>query len=597
MPIMNIAVAVLVILITGLWATGGKGRGLFSSFLNTVCVVVAGAIAFAVWEPLVYGFLLDRVPDMAWGLGLIVPFVVALFVLKIATEKLVPFNMYVGEMTNFVGGLLFALPAAILSVGIFVIGVNFFRVGPELLGYRPIKDEAGNLVYDPRSLWVPVDRITAAFYEHLSKGAFATASPLWLYQPRVHEQAGMMRVVYKDEEDNRTVLARNSIGPDDFEVIGRYRVTPSGRKADELRTDAERPTVAQTVKYTNGEPPPNDAVIEGFIVQFKPGAKEKSGQVVVGASQVRLVCERDRTAVPVHPFAIVAQPEAQSGSMHRFRLDGPDIFVASVGGTATPIFAFEFLVPPDAAPRELLVRNVRVPMEGELADPAKTKVYAGVAKRDEAIKSLALFRDVGASVGGIDEKSLDASGMVTITATGNRYEGLTLSDNLPGRWLINKSDRGGIEIDSENRIIGGQHTWEPKQLDNRSLGKLGVSKFGATRDTVVVQVQLAEKGAQTALGRACEAADQHQPPRLIDDQGRPYDPVGFIYDDGKEITIRFRPDQPLKGLDELPSPLSRTKRDQTVILIYRVAKGSKITSFVIGNKKLAAFSPPVPTGR
>ncbi len=44
---MNILSIGLVVLIAYVW----MGRGFLSSFLNLVCVLIAGGIAFAVWEP------------------------------------------------------------------------------------------------------------------------------------------------------------------------------------------------------------------------------------------------------------------------------------------------------------------------------------------------------------------------------------------------------------------------------------------------------------------------------------------------------------------------------------------------------------------
>ncbi|MFG0274722.1 MAG: hypothetical protein ACF8QF_06665, partial [Phycisphaerales bacterium] len=86
--LMNIGVILFVLFIAYLWTQ----QGLFSAFLHFVCTLIAGAIALAVWEPLVYGVFLGMRQDLAWSLGLIVPFLVSLVVLRLASDKLIPNN-------------------------------------------------------------------------------------------------------------------------------------------------------------------------------------------------------------------------------------------------------------------------------------------------------------------------------------------------------------------------------------------------------------------------------------------------------------------------------------------------------------------------
>ena len=45
--ILNIVTIAMIALPTFFWATSGRGRGFYSSFLNLVCVLIAGTIAFA----------------------------------------------------------------------------------------------------------------------------------------------------------------------------------------------------------------------------------------------------------------------------------------------------------------------------------------------------------------------------------------------------------------------------------------------------------------------------------------------------------------------------------------------------------------------
>ena len=81
--IMNI----LAIAILGGVAYAWGAKGGFSSLLNCICVVLAGAIAFALWEPTA-NLLIENagktgfsslLADIAWGAGLALPFALPVF--------------------------------------------------------------------------------------------------------------------------------------------------------------------------------------------------------------------------------------------------------------------------------------------------------------------------------------------------------------------------------------------------------------------------------------------------------------------------------------------------------------------------------------
>ncbi|MDI1290704.1 MAG: hypothetical protein PSX37_12235, partial [bacterium] len=78
-------IAIAIMLLTAyIWLT----RGFFSAFLHMICVVLAGGIAFAVWEPFAY-LLLDKgrfLESTAWCLGLALPFTAALLVLRLICD-------------------------------------------------------------------------------------------------------------------------------------------------------------------------------------------------------------------------------------------------------------------------------------------------------------------------------------------------------------------------------------------------------------------------------------------------------------------------------------------------------------------------------
>ncbi|MHC4094216.1 MAG: hypothetical protein ACYSVY_28735, partial [Planctomycetota bacterium] len=96
--IFNVLCILMVLFISYWWAT----QGLFSAIIHLLCVVTAGALALAAWEPLTLGLLLrgGKFDGYAWSFALVGVFVVALFVLRLITNKLVPANVDLPQWAN-----------------------------------------------------------------------------------------------------------------------------------------------------------------------------------------------------------------------------------------------------------------------------------------------------------------------------------------------------------------------------------------------------------------------------------------------------------------------------------------------------------------
>ena len=91
----------LVIAFAGLIAYWWANQGLFSALIHLVCVIVAGALAFATWEPFT-GIVLG-VPALepyARGIALLAPFALYLFLARLAGDKLVPDNLNFPHAVN-----------------------------------------------------------------------------------------------------------------------------------------------------------------------------------------------------------------------------------------------------------------------------------------------------------------------------------------------------------------------------------------------------------------------------------------------------------------------------------------------------------------
>ncbi|MEM8735733.1 MAG: hypothetical protein AAGG44_15980, partial [Planctomycetota bacterium] len=141
------------------WVT----KGFFSAFLHMVCVIMAGAVAFAFWEHSSL-LILTKAPsgffgfvgDAAWGLGLIFPFALSLIIFRVIADSVVKANVQVAEAMNYIGGGVCGLVSGVITAGVFVIAVGYMRVPAEFLGYQPVGyANQGNLVRQS-SLWLPV---------------------------------------------------------------------------------------------------------------------------------------------------------------------------------------------------------------------------------------------------------------------------------------------------------------------------------------------------------------------------------------------------------------------------------------------------------
>jgi len=576
-------IVILFILVTALtWGSKARGYGLFSAFLAFACTLVAGAVAFGLWEVVAgamlsagkdnSSFLGQMLQDTAWGLGLLLPFMVTLLVLRLAVDSIVKSNLDASETTNMIGGMAFGALSAALTAGIFVLAAGYTRLPPRLLGYEPIADKNGNLIYEKR-LWVPVDTLTVGLYERLSTGAFRNATPLAVVRPAAAEGAGMQRMTYKGQ-------TRSAILPEQFEIVGEYRIEGP---VDALRGDDFLPARPQSVAYPDESAPPNGSVLYGFIVRLDAGAKEKGGNIIVTPGQVRLISERaGEPSLALHPIAVVAKPEPGSPhALYRFRFDARESSIASGAGESEALFAFEFLVPPGATPSYLLVKNARATV------PGQPRQFATPLARDDAVRSQSIFESAGAGGGPLDTSG---SQRIALDESGTHPD-IQSNTFLPNNRAFNKTIRGNINLNDDNQIIAGENVFERASLEERGIDRnLRVDKFSETRDTSVIQVRLSEGGDRSVFGRVVEAALTDQRVTLVDENGNRYDPIGFYYDDGSLVTIRFTPDRPIRTIGDAPT-LSRTARNQSLTLVFRPTKGVKIVGFAIGDREVLNFRP------
>ena len=586
MPMMNLLVVALVLGLGYYWA----GQGLLSSLIHFLCVLVAGAVAFAVWEPLTYGVLMGVREDISWTLGLMTPFLVTLALLRVLTNKLIPMNMDFSDGVNFVGGAVFGGLSGVLTAGVLVISIGFLPLPPNFMGYQPVGWDNATGEVDARSgsnLWLPADKITALVYDRLSVGTLSTATPLADRMPSLNEQTGLLRTTYESQ-------SRTTLSPQDVTLVGRYTVTaknPVALVSDSFVISSDGAPVPQTVTLPDGSPPPAGSRIEGFSVKFGPGAKEKQGQVVVGPGQIRLLVTTPKGGMSLGPIAFITRASGSTLQVNRYRFDSPKVYAASVGGAAEATIAFEFVVPPDATATDLLVKNIRLPLA---SGPAPREI-ASIGERDELIRSGEIIGVHAEAKSAPTVVTTGDQGPSTISSKGDAPNGRPNEIRATGYigFTFNKQNRGGLELNSDNRIINGKATFDRNRMGSVSVpGTLRVEQIQQTPGVVIVQVDMSPQSRVSLLGQSMDAAERVLPPTLTDTLGQRYEAVGYIYEDQSKYEIRFTPGAPIRGMSEVPR-LSRSRSDQKLRLLFTPSANVKIKTFGLGSVVKIILDPPL----
>jgi hypothetical protein len=573
---------------TYVWMT----RGFFSALLHMLCVLVAGAIAFGVWEPLGYLFL-DIAPDrgfsaflgdMAWGLALALPFALSLAVLRVAVDSLLPANVVCDKTTNYVGGAACGLVSGVVSGGIIVLSIGFLRLPSDFGGYKAVISEGTanrGSIEKAKGMMKPwVDEITAGLYSHLSTTTLRTGDPLATWHPDFALLPASMRMSYEDAD-------RTTAKPASFSIAGAYTVGDVARGApiDSLLHDSWS-TAPQRVTDLHGEKYP-DGYLAEYTIKFMPSAREQTGNVVVGNGQVRLVAsDGEGQSVALHPIAIITnQDDPTKIAYERFRMDTDKAFFSSVGATSEPLMGFEFAVPTGYKPLALYVKGTRADVE-----PVTPVAFEDTKQRDEAIVAGKLAGLGG--VGPVIDPNTGEQVKSTEAETPLDREPFQISSALG--FNIQKSKEAGLQVQQEARgwsIVDGEATLRRSDVGKAVDFKLQISKFNATPDVAVVQVNFTPLQRKSEFGQALDSAERLAAPRLVDMNGNSYEAVGYLYQDATNYKIRYTKGQPLRAMTEVPS-VGRNDPSRSLKLIFLVSSGVEIRSLQLGSKVIEQYDPP-----
>lgn len=586
---MNILVVVFVLIIAYAWMV----RGVFSSMLHMICALIAGVIAFAMWEPLAL-MLVNMSPErgffsfiesVAWGVSLVVPFAVSFLLLRMVSDKVVPSNIKNNSAVDYAGGAIFGLATGVISVGILVIGVGNMRVATNFLGYQPLwysadrQNGAGSLVKSD-SLWVPVDKLVGRLYGQLSNGSMSSPQPLSYWYPELELTGFASRVSPGDGS------GRNAIQPDDFRIRSTYTV---GAESGEQIRDLLKIDGGATQRYVDiDNKPVTNGNLVGYVIEFEPGAKERgkkgAGQLVISNGQVRLlVKDSEENTKTIFPAAVISESN-KPGQFGRWRFDADGVFITSTGGTSKVPMGFEFVVPQGHTPVSLLIKNVRV-LTQDLPEPVS---YASVTRRDLAVTTGSILEGKG------DAIVYDESNAITIDASAD-VDAIITSLRLM-EVVGSVAAKRNFTVNDDNEIIGGQGSFSVKEEIGRNntptSKKLRVEKYAVGEGQSMIRLDVGSGTPFGLLSEAARTAPLDQPIKLIDERGNVYEAIGYEYQDRELMTLRYTRGSTLNGIEETPT-LSTTRDDQQLRITFIITAGVNITKFAIGETVIARFNPPI----
>ncbi|MBX3363337.1 MAG: CvpA family protein [Phycisphaeraceae bacterium] len=596
--------------LTYLWLT----RGFFSALLHLACVIVAGAIAFAVWEPIAYAILKPApksgtfwwLGGSAFAIALVVGFAVPLAILRVAIDKAIPGNAQADKIPDMVGGGICGFLAGGITAGITVISLGSLWVSQDFLGHQRLvwNGADSSLRSSSRLLLLHVDDWTAKFYGRLSTTTF---------EPKPEMALGRMYPALADVPSSirRTRdrgRGKNYLRPDDTNLEKIYSVglDENGNVIDGssvallLRSRGEQTETNRNIRVTDRKG--NDllqpgAYVMGYIMNFTAGARERSvSQVALTPAQVRLVCEdADGVATEVFPIALLSRvdpgrstdPSVVAGivAYERYSLTD-DQGLGTVAGDGTPRLGIEFLVPAGHKPTALYVKNLRFDVRSRKPD---VRFVSGF-ERQRAIDNRTLF---GESAVAIDE-----SKAVTVTLGENpRTRGVNATASIQPRTTIQAGTEGSLQVNSQRRVVAGIAQYNVPDMNRYQIDRqLRIDSFEPTPGTNLVQIFIT-----SGDGIDDPAVDFSKPPLrglfdrpmyLVDTQGNLYPCIGYVYKGAQYGGIRFTRNDPLSGLADLPQLPGPTVRNLSIVLLFEVTRGARVRGFVLGDEMYIRFEPP-----
>lgn len=543
--ILNILILIFLLLMVAWYS----GQGLYTGLLHLLLTVFSGALALALWEPIVQGLLLDVLPEQAWGVGLLVLFALLLYGLRYLFDRLMIGNQDFPDMANKVGGGVAGLLSGILTAGIGIMGLQMSGM-PAVLGYQGWEVENGRPAQS-QELWVQVDAMTANFFERIGGGAL---HPIGSDQgmSRVHPNLAAESSFFAQAAFD---LSRRSIRPNNLGLV-----------RDGYFTVSEPPDKLASKLTRSGR-----VVVVGTEVTLQPseggGAADEDAVFRVSRKQVALLCAEEGGGAEIHlPVGYIQNGEF--GSMAR---EGE--YAYSNPSVPSVRHHWVFQMPGGCEPAYLRLKQVRLPVSGEpIREPAE---LAQLMSRGGAAQADGGDGDGGES-GDMDQPSPREGGV-----PGSDAEMISIDDDLP--FIINKNALASDNVEIIDGAIRAGNATVTK--GDRPGSNLAVDTIYSAQTARIVKVDLGSPDQpDSLLGKVMGFARQNtQAPNLVDSQGRNYFAMGYGIVSRGEFVFDINPNRPLRSLGKVN--LGNIREDERLVLYFQIAQGTRLTEFRVGQSQ------------
>ncbi|MHC4218742.1 MAG: hypothetical protein ACYSU7_09840 [Planctomycetota bacterium] len=520
--IFNVFCILGVLLIAYWWAN----QGLFSAIIHLLCVITAGALAFAFWEPLTIGLFLkggwfDR---YAWSVSLVVVFALTLFILRLASNKMVPANVELPRWANITFGLPVGAASGVLTIGILILGCGFAQSQREIMGFVGYSRSASSTIVRVNSMWIPFHEITADFYGMLSVGSLRSGQPLRQYYPNVSQvSASLIRDSFRN---------------------GRGQVSL-------------RPSQAQIVEAWVC---PSRCIVK---VRFGRGSRDFGEQLTLSSSQVRLISAPQGRSKPLVRHAARWRQEVKDEGEKTFAFDDISHYITTIPARETADVLIEFEWAEGFVPGFIQIKGTRFALLGlqSLDDAACDGILQGATPTASAAP--------------------DLSGAGRLASTdirlANDIRPVTTSTNLlPGSMKH-----------SERLLTEGTGTFPPGGQMNvaRNLRILGIFEPPGTR---VVQINVDRTSSANIYGSVRKQVSDSDVPVLIDRSGNTYSAVGYVHQSPDGVKIELDPSNGI-NMGRLPHvPTAGSQRLRLVFQVTQGANliGFRVGDQTVGSCNL-----------
>lgn len=514
---MILAVTAIFVLLATYWF--GFKEGFFSGLIHLLCVIAAGAVAFAFWEPLAYAMLdISALREWAFGVSLLLVFSLALFLFRLAANLLIPERLNVPPLADIIGGGATGLVSGILTIGIGLIGMGFLPIGNLGGGYTRSQNNFGQPA--AKSTISPAVEATAKFYATLSQGAFSpltTNRSLATAHPAIARHAwGLQR----DTSNKGRIALTNAPGDMD---LG----TP----------------------YVGSFPQMGDEDYYVVPVTVRKSGFHRGSNFVLSASQAYLV--GDASTKPATAFPV---GWAEGGKNYRF--DDVNAYATNVPGeqSVTMLLAYPMSQLGGQSPRYLMFKGIRLPLAApstELADLGG-QAGGGTAEYDRSAPMIpATYARKGRKIGPVINKNSLGSGIQT---TNNE---------------ISFADAADIPVRTQGAVNKSLRVERLYQLKGTTLLMVDVSR-GKSPIDIWADARQAAGGSDAAIV-------------LLDENGGTYSPIGWLWTKAaeKKINVMFDPRTGVNAVGDAPN-LSAAGKD-SLELIFQVPEGRKIVAILLGD--------------